>query len=113
MPLWGLFQIADVAKQNSRERKLRELLIQKGFPEAFIKFAVWAIGYVWADDKLKRKIQEKVGMSKEELEARINRAYILMLQHEDIANVLVDNKKKAIQAHKEAVALLQHTDENN
>ena len=94
MPLWGLLQIIDVAKQNAKEKKLRELLLEKGYPQDFTKFAVWSTSYMWLSENDKKKVYKNIDISREVLEARINNAYIVMLQHEDIANLPIGNRKK-------------------
>jgi hypothetical protein len=106
MPLWGLLGIIDVLKQNAKEKKLRELLLEKGYPQDFTKFAVWSTGYMWLSENDKEEVYKKIDITREVLETRINNAYIVMLQHEDIANLLIGNRKKAKEANQEALSIL-------
>jgi hypothetical protein len=108
MPIWGLLQLSDVANQNSNEKKLREILMLKGYNEDFIKTADGAIGYAWLDEGNKKKFQKRAGVSKEELERRFNVAYMVMFLHEEIADLLIHDKKKAKEAHEQAVSMLEN-----
>ena len=103
MSLWGLSQIIDVTQQNKKEKRVQELLTEKGYPKDLIEHLVWCISYIWLSERYKKKVHKKIGETKEAVERKIERSLLLMLRHEDIANVLIKDKRKAQQVYQQAV----------
>jgi len=108
MSLWGLSQIIDVAKQNKKEKQVRELLTEKGYSEEHISFCVRSLDYMWLNNRHKKKFIKNTGVTKKDVEERVNFCFLIMLRHEDIANVLISNKKKALRTHQDAVEATKH-----
>lgn len=105
MPIRGLLQILDVAQLNRKEKRLRELLTQKAcFSEDIVNFMVWSIDYLWLSQNDRKKAIQHSGLTGEELEERINNAFMLMFQLQDIADLVVGNKRKATELHQQAIA---------
>lgn len=103
MSLWAMLQIADVVQHRNKERKLRELLRKKAiFRDELIDYLVGLSGVLWLDENQRQVVFRSSGLSREEYDSRVNQAFVLMLQFEDVAELIIGDKKKAKEAHLKA-----------
>jgi hypothetical protein len=106
MSLWAVLQIAEVAQHRNKERKLRELLRKKGvFRDDMIDYLVGLSGILWLDENKRQEVFRASGLSREEYDSRVNNAFLLMFQFEDVAQLIIGDKKKAKEAHLQARAI--------
>lgn len=99
MPKWGLFQWLNRTRQAAREKRLRELLVQKGLLPERIDFLIWCATYSWLDDEDRDWLAEGSGFSRAELDARMNSGFMMMFQDKHVAELVLGDKQKAEHAH--------------
>ena len=107
MGLRALFTIADIVNSNMKEKRLTKMLQDRGVDESTINQAVFAVGYLRLSEKDKQNMYRKdPSLDRKDLENKMTAVLYYTFQYLEIAEFIIGNKEKAIQAHEEAKAVI-------
>jgi hypothetical protein len=94
----------------NKKRRIKNALRKRGVAEEHIDGIFYAIEYAsWSED-LKESACRSNHIIREEHEHKINRIIISILSFEEVARLLIGDKRKALEAHQWAVNLLQEAE---
>ena len=109
MPILGWIRYY---REQNKERKIRELILAKGFSESFTNLAESALFYTTLSEREKVKFCKNIykndpSITREALEEKFNSIILALFQHLEIVELVVGNKREAAKVHQRAVALLE------
>lgn len=107
MPLTRIFPRLTRAQQQARERRLRELLAQKGrcSPEK-IDDLVGCAYYYWLSDADRDAYLQRSGQSREQVASYMQHGLRMMFQYKDVAELVIGDKERAAHEHQAALQWL-------
>jgi len=115
MGLRALFTIADIVNSNIKEKRLTKMLQERGIDETTINQAVSALGYLSLSEKDKQNMYRKnPSLNRKDIENKMTAVLYYVFQYLEVAEFIIGNREKAMQAHEEAKAVfarLEHKKE--
>src|SRR6266508_1043149 len=105
MVIRALFTLADIVNSNVKEKRLTRLLHDRGIDENTISQAIAAVGYLSLSERDKSNMYRKnPNLDKTDLENKMMAVLLYIFQDLEVAELVIGNKEKAIQASNEARA---------
>ena len=105
MVIRALFTLADIVNSNVKEKRLTRLLHDRGIDENTISQAIAAVGYLSLSERDKSNMYRKnPNLDKTDLENKMMAVLLYIFQDLEVAELVVGNQEKAIQASNEARA---------
>ena len=112
MGLGALFTIADLIKSNLKEKQLAKLLRDRGVDEHTITQAEYAVSYLSLNEKERSNIYKKnPDLDRKDLEKKMGAVLFFIFQYLEVAELVIGNKERAMQAHNEAKAIFARIEE--
>jgi len=112
MGIGALLTLFDIARSNVKEKRLVKLLQDKGVDEPIITQAVGALSYLNLSENDRRSIYKKnPSVNREEAEKRFRAILLYIFQDLEVAELVIGNRQKAVQASNEAKAVFARIEE--
>lgn len=106
--IYYLGKLGIVAIGWNKKRRIKKVLQQRGLTEHLIKLTLYAIDYAsWSEERKEYIFKTNHMYTREEWEYELSNSIIKMLSFEEVAKLVIGNKKKALEAHQWAVNQLK------
>jgi hypothetical protein len=112
MGLGGLFTLGNIVRSNLKDKKLAKLLRDRGVDENTIEQAEAAVGYLSLSEKDKINMYRRnPSLDRKDMEEKMTAVLFYIFQYLEVAELVIGNREKAMQAHNEAKAMLARVED--